>query len=508
MSLSGALSIAMGGVANIESRLAVVSQNVANANTPGYAAEVGNQISQSVGGAGAGVRSLPVTRLTDATLRAQTLQLVSTVADMTSRQSALQNLDAVQGIPGQGNDLASLVGALGNQFSSLLNQPDSQTAQSAVVGAATILTTAINTISTAYTTQRNAAQSNLVASVASMNLALNQIGSISDQVMTLKAANQSTADLENQRDAVVSRLSGLLNVKTMESQNGDLAVITSAGLTLPTRESSGPFTLANATAVPQSSYAAGTIPGVLLKGQDVTGRLSGGQTGANIALRDTVIPTYQAELDEFSITISSRFSEQGLTLFTDSTGVVPALPGVPVQAGYVGFASTIQVNPAVSGSPSLVRDGTHAVVGGPAGATAFTPNPPGGSAGFSTLINRVLTYALGSDVQSGVAQAPVNTTGLGPAGTLQAPFSTPAALSDFASSLIGSQAQDSAMVTNQLQTEHAVQTSLTTKLSAETGVNMDAEMASVVALQNAYGINARIISAVQSMWTQLLTAVQ
>ena len=52
-----------------------------------------------------------------------------------------------------------------------------------------------------------------------------------------------------------------------------------------------------------------------------------------------------------------------------------------------------------------------------------------------------------------------------------------------------------------------MQTSLTAKLTAETGVNMDREMASVIALQNAYGINARVISAAQAMWTQLLSAV-
>ena len=36
---------------------------------------------------------------------------------------------------------------------------------------------------------------------------------------------------------------------------------------------------------------------------------------------------------------------------------------------------------------------------------------------------------------------------------------------------------------------------------------MDHEMASVVALQNAYSMNARIVSVVQTMWNQLLSAV-
>ena len=507
MSLNSALSIATGGLANIERQLALVSQNVANANTPGYSTEIGTQQAVTAGGIGMGVRTGPTARITDAALQAQSRVQASTVAGLATQQTALQAIDSVQGKPGQGNDLPSLLGALGNQFSTLLNQPDNQTAQSAVVGAASTLTRGINALSDAYTAQRNAAQGALVTEVASANQALSQIGTISDEIVALKPLGQSTADLENQRDAAVNTLSGLLNVKTLASPNGDLLVITRSGLSLPTHGTPSPFGVSSANAAPGASYSTGTLPGVMLNGVDVTRRIQGGQLGANIALRDTTLPTYQAELDEFSRSLASRFSAQGLTLFTDPTGAVPAASAPPVQSAYVGFAGTIQVNPAVIANGSLVRDGTQAVAGSPTGASAFTPNPAGGPAGFSKLIARVLNFALGPNAQTGVAQPAPNLTGLGPAGTLGASFGAPQALSDFASTLVGSQAGDSAAISGQLQTETAVQTSLTGKLTAETGVNMDREVASVVALQNAYGINARVISVAQAMWTQLLNAV-
>ena len=37
---------------------------------------------------------------------------------------------------------------------------------------------------------------------------------------------------------------------------------------------------------------------------------------------------------------------------------------------------------------------------------------------------------------------------------------------------------------------------------------MDTEMATMIQLQNAYGANVRILAAVQSMWSQLVSAVQ
>ena len=44
-------------------------------------------------------------------------------------------------------------------------------------------------------------------------------------------------------------------------------------------------------------------------------------------------------------------------------------------------------------------------------------------------------------------------------------------------------------------------------LSSKSGVDMDTEMSNMIALQNAYGANAKVIAAVQAMWTQLLTTV-
>ena len=101
-----------------------------------------------------------------------------------------------------------------------------------------------------------------------------------------------------------------------------------------------------------------------------------------------------------------------------------------------------------------------------------------------------------------------NTSGLGPTGKLNAPYTAPATLGGIASTMLAAQAQDSATTSTQADTEQAVQTTLASKLSAQSGVNMDTEMSNMIQLQNAYGANARVIAAVQSMWTQLLQAVR
>jgi flagellar hook-associated protein 1 len=491
MSLQGALSIATSGLTSINVQLALLSHNVANASTPGYAVESSAQHNITAGDAGMGVVSGPATLAVDTQLQSDLLGQNATVAGLQTTQSALSAIDQVGGTPGQGQDLASLLGQLQSQFSTLLNDPADPTQQIQVVATATRLAQGINALSNAYTTQRQAAQNNIVAEVTTLNSTLGTIGSLSDQIISAQARGQSTADLQNQRNAAVTTLSQLVDVNVLTQPSGDLLITTDDGSTLPIHGTANPIATSGANVQPGSFYPGGGIPPITLNGSDITSALAGGQIGANLTLRDTTLPTDQAELDEFSQNLASRFDAQGLPLFTDPNGAVPAGGGMPVQTGYVGFASNIQVNAAVQADPSTARDGIPS-------ANAS------GTAGFNTIIRNILDYGLGADASAGAPQPASNTTGLGPTGTLNAPYVAPATLSGIAQAMVGAQSQDSANATSQLASEQTVQTTLQTKLTSETGVSIDSEMSDMIQLQNAYGANAKVIAAVQSMWAQLI----
>ncbi len=506
MSLNAALSIASGGLANINQQIALVSQNVANASTPNYAVESPGQQSLASGGQPMGVESGVATRNINLALQASVFAENASAGGLQTQTTALSAIDSVMGTPGSGSDLGSLVGNLQNAFSTLANDPSNPTEQQAVVQSASRLATGINTLSAAYTTARQNAENAIVSAVGTINTTLASIGTISEQIVAAQAQGQSTADLQNQRDQQMQTLSGLISVKFLPQSNGDVLVVTPGGLELPTHGTSAALAVAPATLGPGAAYP-GTIPPIMLGGVDVTNQLTGGSLGANIALRDQTLPDYQAGLDEFSQNLASRFAAQGLTLFTDGAGNVPAGGGIPVQSGYVGFASEIQVYPAVIADPALVRDGNATIAGSPNGASGFTPNPPGGPAGFETLITRVLDYSFGSQVQAGVSQPPPNTTGLGPLGTLSLPFPAPSTPESFATALVGQESNDSANASGNLATAQATQTALANQLSAASGVSIDQQMSQMVALQNSYGANARIIASVQSMWSDLLNAV-
>lgn len=507
MGIDSAYSIANSGLANIQAQLAILSQNVANASTPGYTREVATQTALTGNGTGLGVRTDPATLGIDRVLQAAVLQQNTIVSGLQTTQAALQPIDSVLGTPGSGNDLGSLLGKLQNGFSTLLTDPSSQPQQSAVVAAASGLAQGINTLSNAYVTQAQAAQTDLQSAVKTLNTALGSITQLNVQIANLKAAGQSTADAENQRNAAVTTLSSLIQVNTVEQPNGMLQVFTPGGLSIPTDGAGSTFAIDLGSSAPVAYASGGGMPDasaltITLNGQPVTDHMTGGQIGADLTLLKQTLPTDQAELDEFAYGLTARFAIQGLTLFTDGAGNVPAGGGATAQAGYVGYAGAIQVNPAVTANPALVRDGTDAITGSSYGISNFTPNPSGGPAGFTTLISRVLTGTFGTD------GPPLATTGLGAHGTLTAPFTATTTLAAYAGSLVAAQSQQSAAVSGDVSTQQALQTSLAGKLSTSSGVNMDTEMARMLTLQSAYSVNAKIISTIQSMFDQLLQAVQ
>lgn len=489
MSLDSSLSIANTGLAAINAQFALISQNVANASTPGYAVETAADEALSAGGSGYGVAVRTAQPAIDQALQANLLQQNGAASGLQATASALSAIVATQGTPGQGQDIASQLGALQDSFSTLLGDPSSLAQQQAVVQAASTLAGGINTLSKAVGAQRQAAQDALAAGVAAANADLAKVGSLSDKIVALQAQGQSTADLQNQRNAAIADLSNYVGVTVLPQANGDVVLATAGGVQLPIHSGATPLSIASATVGPDSYYPGGGAPGIMLNGTDVTAALGGGQIAANLGLRDGTLPTYQAELDEFAQNLSAGFSSQGLPLFSTASGTVPLGGGMPVQSGYVGYAATIQVNPAIAANPAAVRDGSPSL-------------NTSSLAGFGTVIGNVLDAVLGTAPVAGGHVA-----GLGPAGILTAPFAAPATLAGFAATLVASQASDASQASAQLSSAQALQTSLQGKLGSATGVDMDTEMSAMIALQNSYGANAKIVAAVQAMFAEALNMV-
>lgn len=452
MRLDAVLSGSASGLDSISRQLALVSQNVANASTPGYVRETVALSSLDAGGEGLGVRTGVATRTVDTALQGSVFAAGAEVEDGQTRQSALAAVDAASGTPGSGQDLPSLLGALRDAFSALSADPANATQQRSVVSAAGTLARGINAIGAVITSARQAVQDRLGDDVNQANTALGAIGTLGTQIIAARSRGDSTADLEDKRDTAMRTVASLTGARFLQQADGDVLAF-SGGTALPTRAATGPLSIGSGTLAPDTPAAA--VPALMVGG--VVSGVAGGRIGAELAVRDTVLPERQAALDSFAQTLASGFATAGVPLFGDATGAVPTVP-TP------GFAQAIAVTAAATATPSITRDGTAA------------PTTAGNTG--------VIAGVLGSVLRTG-------------AGTVAA----------LASSLVADTANAAAQASARLAVSTGVQASLATRLNAATGVSVDNELTGMVSLQSSYAANAKVIAAVQSMWTQLLQSV-
>jgi flagellar hook-associated protein 1 FlgK len=164
-----------------------------------------------------------------------------------------------------------------------------------------------------------------------------------------------------------------------------------------------------------------------------------------------------------------------LPLFTD--GGNPITGAITASGSQTtGLAGRIEVNPAMASSPgSLV---------------AYAANT---SAGDATRPNFILNQM----TQATLTFPP--TTGLGSAGS---PYS--GTLTQYMSQVVSQQSQAATAATNLQQGQDTVVSALQQRFNDQSGVNINTEMSNLIALQNAYGANARVMSTIEQMMTTLL----
>ena len=510
MSIDNAFAIARSGLAATQRAMAQASQNIANAGTAGYTRKTIANEAQELAGQPQGVRSPEAKRDVDLALLAERDARGAAAAAAGVRETLLAGIEAIQGRPEDNATLGNTLGRLRDAFSALRAAPADAELARAVQRSAENTATHFQEIGAAIQTARQQAQDGILAEVGQVNDRLRRIADLTDLIQSTIASGRSIADLEDKRDSEIARLSESLPVRPLRQADGGVLLLGRNGLNLPL-PTSGEDILSTlpAQAGPSSYYGpGGSLPGVMIGRVDITRQLIGGKLSEYVTLRDQTVPRMQAELDMTAVELAGRMEAQGLRLFTDTAGNVPDRTAGYVAGNHAGFAQTIRVNPAMAGNAQAVRDGTHVVAGTPGGATAFAPNPPGGAAGFTTLLDRVLEYALGNSAAPGNAWGAFPSGGLGPDGSLSSSLGGQRSLEDYATQLVRAHTEARAEASAAKENAALMQQGIAARIDKQSGVDTDTEMAAMVQLQNAYAANARVMSTAQAMWDALLAAVR
>ncbi|UPY36840.1 flagellar basal body rod C-terminal domain-containing protein [Sediminicoccus sp. KRV36] len=506
MSLDLALGIAKSGLQATQRALANVSQNITNADTPGYTRKTGAAESRTAAGMPLGVRLGDARREVDQALLNERDARGGEAAAAGVRERLLSGIEAMHGSAAAGENLGDTIAALRTSLTGLRAAPGEGGLQRDAVNAARNVASRFQDVAGAVTDARQQAHDGMVREVALVNAGLRDIAQLTIGIRGDRSRGLGTSGLEDQRDQALAKLSESLPIHALHQADGGLVLLSKSGFALPLDPDGDAISASMADLGPSSFHGGGgDIPPILLGGTDITRQLGGGRLGEYVALRDTTLPRYLAELDLAAATLTTRFDQQGLRLFTGRFGEVPdaTLPYNDSTSGQIGFALQIRVSDAVAGNPALMRDGTQAVAETSGGPSAFNPNPADGPAGFATLLDRILDHSLGETVREGVEWPPIASGGIGPDGSLNSPFIPPRSIGDYAATLTGLQTGDRAAASAARERAEGLRVGMDARFQRESGVDPDAEMAALIRLQNAYAANARVMNTAQQMWEQL-----
>lgn len=627
MGLSQALSTAMSGLRATQNSLALVSSNVANAETPGYVKKTVNQVAGYTGEYGSSVLINGVNRQLDAYLQSQVRTETSGAAYADVRATYLANLQTVYGNPDQSGTIEAAFNSFLTAMQGLSTSPDSQSARIGAVNAAQSLAQELNATTRGIQNLRANAETGINEAVITANNALKQIAAINNQLQASGQTDAATASLLDQRDRYIDQVSELMDIRIVTNNLNQVTLFTNSGVQLVGTEAATLSFNPQGTMTPSALYSTdptknnvGTIAINFPHGGSYdlvsTQSIRSGKIAAYLELRDNTLVKAQTQIDQFAAAMTSALSDKTTDGVAAPTSVLPAagfdvdltglqsgnvihityrdnttntthnlsivrvddpgvLPlsnsatldpndevlGIDFSAGMASVVS--QLNAALGSSANLsfsnpsgstlrvLDDGAPnrsdvlaasvtttmtSLTSGNAELPLFTDNGKAYSGAFTASGSQMIGLAGRISVNTALLGDPsrtvvYSTNPLTPAGdnvranfvlnqlssgtfryspqtgigTTGAPFT--GTLTNFVRQVLSQQGEAATAAKQLADGQDVVLNTLKEKMAATSGVNIDDEMAHLLALQNAYSANARVMSSIKQMYDTLIQAM-
>jgi len=617
----------MSGLRVTQASLALVSSNVANAESPGYARKTLNQITGVTGDFGSSVRINGVNRELDQYLQTQIRTETSGASYAQVRSTYLANLQSVYGNPDSAGTIEDAFNKLTTAVQGLSTSPDSALARIGVVNAAQALAQQLNATTQGIQNLRANAETGINDSINVANNALKQIALINNQLQNNGRTDAATASLLDQRDQYIDQMSQLMDIRVVTNNLNQVTLFTNSGVQLVGTEAAQLSFNPQGTMTPNTLYDpnplknnVGTITIDFPHGGSydlvATNAIRSGKLAAYLELRDNSLVKAQAQIDQFAASMSSALSDQTTTAVAAPASALPQagfdLDLTGLQTGNVahitykdnitglthnlsimrvddpsilplsnnatldpkdevlgidfsgGMASVVtQLNAALGASASLqfsnpsgstlrvLDDGATnrvdvtaasvtrtvssltsgsaqlplftdggvaytgaltatgaqqtglagrisvngALIGDPSRTIVYSTSPltaAGDTERSDFILNQLMTGSYRYSPESGI-------------GTTGTPFT--GTLLNFVRQVISMQGEAASSAALLADGQEVVLNTLQNKMNATSGVNIDDEMAHLLALQNSYSANARVMSTVKDMYDVLIAAM-
>ncbi|MGE3910322.1 MAG: flagellar hook-associated protein FlgK [Chloroflexota bacterium] len=441
----------------------VTSHNVANANTDGFSrqnvkieatepfAMPGLNRPTTAGQLGTGSIAADIQRARDMFLDAQYRTESGGLKNAEARQDALEQVEVVLDEP-QGVGLNALFNDYYRVWNELSNDPSDLPVRTTVVQQTLSLTQAFNRIAGQLSSIRTGLDGEVSTDVNEVNDITDQILQINNVIVQVELTGQTANDFRDRRDALVDRLSELVQVTVNENADGSMNVLMGAQVLVNGATSkTNLFTVPNAgnSNYVDITYGSGG-PAATVGTAEIAGKLMA---------RDTNVPSYQTQLDTIAANMISAMNTLHATGF-DLNGVA----GIPFFTGT--DASTIAVNAAIVADPKLIA-----------------ASDTSGATGNNEVVLDILKLR----------------TSMNPPLAAGTPTSEAAY-----NSLVAGLGIDNRTARNQVDTQDALVGLLDRRRQSLSGVSLDEEATNLLRYQRAYEAAARVMTSYDEMLDKLI----
>jgi flagellar hook-associated protein FlgK len=315
MSLTLSINNALTGLNVNQQALSVLSQNIANANTPGYSRQIINQQAVTLDGVGEGVSIESITRKVDdyLTKAVQAQHSEVGIANVISDYHA--KIQLLLGSPGGQDSIDSYINGYFNALQSLSQTPDNTTIQRIAVNNGVTLATKVHELADALHGLQFQADIDIAAGVNAINNDLRTLYDLNKLISQNKALGKMVADLEDRRDVVIQEIAQYIDVNTFEKADGSYFLTTAGGISIlddslyqlsyTQVSSQAAFstdaTIGALTVVPvdEDGNIIGNTQTLTTEGtsSEITSLLTSGKIAGLYELRDEIIPNILSQLN-------------------------------------------------------------------------------------------------------------------------------------------------------------------------------------------------------------------
>ncbi|EPX82632.1 flagellar hook-associated protein FlgK [Salipiger mucosus] len=485
MSLSGALSNALSGLTANSRAATLISSNIANATTESYGRRVLSLSPRTAGSAG-GVWIDGVQRQVDTGVLADRRLSDAQAGFAGDMQTFATRFADLLGESGEEGSLTARFTAFENALTSASSNTASTQRLQTVAHTARDFARTMNSLSGDVQQARVEADQSVARQVGTLNGALQQVRQLNSAIAETMVRNGDASSLMDERQRAIDTISDIVPLRTVERDNGGLALYAASGtVLLDSMINSQPAEIGFTPTEPitaDMTLTGGALSGLSINRQPINsgnaGPLGGGTLGAQLQIRDRAAPDMQAVLDGLARDLVERFGPGG----PDGT-LTPGDPGLFTDAGAAfnpvdetGLAGRISLNSLVEPDGAglwRLRDGLGAATPGPVGDATLI-------GGYSDTLDALVapaSAALGTGARSFASH-----------------------VADFHAAVSAARVRADGEVAYNTARHTALR-----ELELSKGVDTDAELQTLMRVEQHYAANARVMTVVDDLMQTLLS---